>query len=124
MLDILAHRNKSGSLSGTILVNGRKLNRRSRFFGRISGYVYQDDKLFGSVTVTEAIRFIADMKLPIPHALKEERVKRVIEMLGLTHVANSMIGVPGRGISGGERRRVSIAMEVVVDPPILFLDEV
>lgn len=70
--------------------------------------------------------FSANLRLPesMPVAAKRERVEEVLAMLGLTHVADSRIGGPSqRGISGGEKRRVSIGVELVTSPAVLFLDE-
>lgn len=123
LLDILAKRNKEGYLSGKILVNGVDLGFS---FQRITGYVFQDDILMPTMTVKESLMFSANMRLPrcISHAVKEERVKQVMEDLGISHIENRMIGNElTRGISGGEKRRVSIGMELVISPSVLFLDE-
>lgn len=60
----------------------------------------------------------------MPDKEKSERIKELIELLGLSHVEDSVIGKEGRrGISGGERKRVSIGVEVITSPEVLFLDE-
>jgi ABC-type multidrug transport system ATPase subunit len=123
LLDILAFRRKSGSIKGTVLVNGRKPQSD---WHRISGYVYQEDLLMETMTVKECIMFSANTRLPdtITKKEKEERVNKVMEDLHIAHIADRSIGSAlRRGISGGEKRRVSIAMELVVSPNVMFLDE-
>lgn len=122
-LDVLAGRKNVGKIGGQILVNGRPVNKN---FKRIAGYVMQDDKMLGTFTVKEHLMYVAEFRLPsgMPRSQKEERVNAVMEELGIAHIANSRIGTDmTRGISGGERRRLSIASELVTDPSILFLDE-
>lgn len=85
--------------------------------------MFQDDQLLTIQTVREAVTFHANLRLPIPSSEKKTRVEQVLKLFGLQHIANSLIGVPGNGISGGERKRVCIACEVVAAPPLLFLDE-
>ncbi|GAA5899496.1 hypothetical protein JCM8208_000574 [Rhodotorula glutinis] len=92
------------------------------------GYVDQNDVLCETSTVREAVMFAAELKLgEIPHEQKRERVFEVLKQLGLLDIADSEIGSPEaggrRGISGGERRRVSIALELVARPAVLILDE-
>ncbi|DBA04319.1 TPA: hypothetical protein N0F65_002081 [Lagenidium giganteum] len=110
--------------SGEVLVDGKKASKRYR---QIAAYVQQDDTLFSTLTVRECIQYSAQLRLPasVTDAVKNAMVDRVIDELNLTHVANSRIGSSGksRGVSGGERRRVSIGMELVTSPQILFLDE-
>ena len=70
--------------------------------------------------------FAAKLRLPqtIPDKEKYARVAELVKLLGLSHVADSIIGKEGRrGISGGERKRVSIAVELITSPDVLFLDE-
>ena len=123
-LDILAGKNKRGAVTGEILINGKVPTRQ--LYKRVSGYVDQEDTLMGTLTVYETLLYSALLRLPgkMSRAAKEQRVRETMAELGIEHIANSMIGMPGkRGISGGEKRRVSIALEVVTSPSILFLDE-
>ncbi|CAO3693920.1 unnamed protein product [Umbelopsis ramanniana] len=124
LLDILARKPKRGVISGRILINGEVPTRKQ--FKRISSYVDQEDTLIGTLTVRETLMYSALLRLPrnVPLAIKQKRVEDTINELGLTHVADSYIGVPGqRSLSGGEKRRVSIGKELVTSPSILFLDE-
>lgn len=124
LVDILAGKNKGGKVSGQILLNGKQVHLSE--IRRAVGYVDQEDTLPPTQTVYEAVLFSAMMRLPeaMPIFRVHERVAEVIEMLGLTHCSNRRIGnVTTRGISGGEKRRVSIALELITRPPILILDE-
>ncbi|KAG0330586.1 hypothetical protein BG000_011675 [Podila horticola] len=124
LVDILAGKNKGGKVSGQILLNGKQVHLSE--IRRAVGYVDQEDTLPPTQTVYEAVLFSAMMRLPeaMPIYRVHERVAEVIEMLGLTHCSNRRIGnVTTRGISGGEKRRVSIALELITRPPILILDE-
>ncbi|KAF6718727.1 ATP-binding cassette sub-family G member 2 [Oryzias melastigma] len=80
----------------------------------------------GTLTVRENLRFSAALRLPgsVPQREKEARVNHLLRELGLTKVADSKVGTQmTRGISGGERKRTSIGMELIIDPAVLFLDE-
>uniref|UniRef100_M4BS88 ABC transporter domain-containing protein n=1 Tax=Hyaloperonospora arabidopsidis (strain Emoy2) TaxID=559515 RepID=M4BS88_HYAAE len=124
---LAAVQNGKSKVSGELLVDGNKVTRAYR---RVAAYVQQDDTLYSTLTVRECITYSAQLRLPLSmtDAAKGAMVQRIIEELNLGHVANSRIGVVGgssseRGISGGERRRVSIGMELVTSPRILILDE-
>ncbi|KAG0344133.1 hypothetical protein BG004_004708 [Podila humilis] len=124
LVDILAGKNKGGKVTGQILLNGKHVHLSQ--VRQAVGYVDQEDTLPPTQTVYEAVLFSAMMRLPeaMPIHRVHERVVEVIEMLGLTHCSNRRIGnVTTRGISGGEKRRVSIALELITRPPILILDE-
>ena len=85
-----------------------------------------DDMCLWNLTVRETVMFAAKLRLPqsTPEKVKEERVAELVELLGLSHIADSIIGKEGRrGISGGERKRVSIGVELITSPDVLFLDE-
>ncbi|XXG81473.1 hypothetical protein AAC387_Pa09g2099 [Persea americana] len=92
---------------------------------KICGFVTQEDNLLSLLTVKETLMFSARFRLRGMKAKeKEERVHLLMQELGLVHVANSFVGdEETRGISGGERKRVSIGVDVIHDPPILLLDE-
>lgn len=120
LLEILA--GKITPQTARICVN-RKPVDKSRF-KKISGYVTQKDTLFPLLTVEETLVFTAKLRLKLPKPELSSRVKSLIQELGLTHVANARVGDDRvRGISGGERRRVSIGVAVVHDPEVVILDE-
>ena len=123
LMDILAARKNRSYVRGQVLVNDAP---QPYYFKCITGYVTQDDCLEGTLSVKENIFFSANLRLPSHINLKErrERVQDVIDKLGLTGVENNKIGTEFiRGVSGGERKRTNIAMELVIAPSIIFLDE-
>ncbi|OMP05605.1 ABC transporter-like protein [Corchorus olitorius] len=124
LLDALANRIDRNSLKGSVTLNGEALE--SSVLKVISAYVMQDDLLFPMLTVEETLMFSADFRLPLSlsNAKKKERVQALIDQLGLRNAAKTIIGDEGRrGVSGGERRRVSIGIDIIHDPILLFLDE-
>ncbi|PKU39105.1 atp-binding cassette sub-family g member 2 [Limosa lapponica baueri] len=123
LLDILAARKDPHGLSGDILINGAP---QPANFKCTSGYVVQDDVVMGTLTVRENLKFSAALRLPksVKEQEKNERVNEIINELGLSKVADSKVGTQfTRGVSGGERKRTNIGMELITDPAILFLDE-
>ncbi|KAF0696989.1 hypothetical protein As57867_012256, partial [Aphanomyces stellatus] len=115
--------NGTTEFTGRVLLNGAPLPRN---FRQVAAYVHQDDCLLATLTVRESIEYSAFLRLPSSMTLvaKQQLVTRVLAELHLTHVADSRIGNASlRGVSGGERRRVSIGMELVTQPQMLFLDE-
>uniref|UniRef100_A0AAX7UF96 ABC transporter domain-containing protein n=1 Tax=Astatotilapia calliptera TaxID=8154 RepID=A0AAX7UF96_ASTCA len=122
-LDVLAARKDPAGLSGEVLIDGAP---QPPNFKCLSGYVVQDDVVMGTLTVRENFTFSAALRLPssISHKEKKQKVDRLIKELGLGRVADSKVGTQLiRGISGGERKRTNIGMELIIDPPVLFLDE-
>nr|XP_056711303.1 broad substrate specificity ATP-binding cassette transporter ABCG2-like [Euleptes europaea] len=123
LLDILATRKDPRGLTGEILINGHPQPPQ---FKCMSGYVIQDDIVMGTLTVRENLEFSAALRLPASMSSEEkkERVDQVIVELDLTKVANAKVGTQFiRGISGGEKKRVCIGLELITHPAILFLDE-
>lgn len=119
----------SGSVraaSGRIAVGG--IDMASRFDelrGQI-GYVPQDDIMHAELTVGQAVWYAARLRLPRDYSRAEirRRVTAVLDQLGLADVEHTRIGTPERrGVSGGQRKRVNVALELITDPPILLLDE-
>ncbi|KAK7284245.1 hypothetical protein RJT34_18987 [Clitoria ternatea] len=124
LIDALADRISKESLKGTVTLNGDVLD--SSLLKVISAYVMQDDLLFPMLTVEETLMFSAEFRLPrsLSKSKKKARVQALIDQLGLRNAANTVIGDEGhRGVSGGERRRVSIGIDIIHDPIVLFLDE-
>src|SRR5262249_19030051 len=112
--------------SGIVRINGEDLyNIYDNLRGSI-GYVPQDDLVHPELTVFEAVKYSAKFRLPPDYSEAEidARVEQTIKDLGLDSVKNLQIGKPEKKIlSGGQRKRVNIALELVTDPVILFLDE-
>ena len=125
-LDILARKNKRGTVVGDFYVNGEKVNDND--YKNVVGFVDQEDTMLPTLTVHETIMTSALLRLPrdMGRSAKEQRVYEVEKQLGIHGIRDSLIGSEegkGRGISGGEKRRVGIACELVTSPSILFLDE-
>ena len=125
-LDILARKNKRGVAQGDFYVNGERVLDSE--YRNVIGFVDQDDTMLPTLTVHETILTSALLRLPRNMGLsaKEQRVHEVERQLGILHIKDQLIGSEegsGRGISGGEKRRVGIACELVTSPSILFLDE-
>ncbi|KAG9153018.1 hypothetical protein Leryth_026018 [Lithospermum erythrorhizon] len=112
-----------GKVSGIITYNGQQF---SSFTRRKIGFVTQDDVLYPHLTVLETLTYAALLRLPgkLSKEEKIEQVELIIKELGLTRCRNSIVGGPLiRGVSGGERKRVSIGQEMLVNPSLLLLDE-
>lgn len=124
LLDVLAGRKTVGRTQGEVLFAGVKPTKE--FLRRYTGYVEQFDTLLPSLTVHEMLMYTAELKRPLkePLAHKKEAVQQVLEALALEGCAGTKIGDPlHRGISGGQAKRVNIAISLVTRPRVLFLDE-
>ncbi|KAI0565719.1 ABC transporter-like protein [Gracilaria domingensis] len=128
MLNMLSGRLKSSSkctTGGHVYVNGQSRNFTT--FPHIAKFVEQDDTtMFAELTVHEQILFAARLALSsdVPEQRKQARVEKIIQELGLSKCRDTFIGNElTRGVSGGERRRVAIGVELVTDPSLIFLDE-
>ncbi|KAL5017917.1 hypothetical protein ScPMuIL_003639 [Solemya velum] len=123
LLDILAGRKEPRGLAGHILIDGATPPDN---FKCMVGYVVQDDVVMGTLSVRENFHFSASLRLPkgVSHEEKKKRVELVINELGLKNCAETRVGTEFiRGVSGGERKRTNIGMELIISPRILFLDE-
>jgi ABC transport system ATP-binding/permease protein len=112
--------------AGQVRINGEDLYAIYDALRGSIGYVPQDDIVHPELTVFEAVRYSAKFRLPPDYSDEEitRRVDTTLAQLGLEQVAHLQIGKPERKIlSGGQRKRVNIAMELVTDPVIMFLDE-
>ncbi|KAG8954684.1 hypothetical protein FRC04_011117 [Tulasnella sp. 424] len=126
LIELLAGKNKDGIASGALTFftpSGTPPPRRPRI-----GFVDQTDILPSTLTVKEALLFAARLRLPesVSEADKAARVFEVMQQLGISDLADMKIGGTfgqGRGVSGGEMRRISIGLELVARPEILILDE-
>ncbi|KAK8563345.1 hypothetical protein V6N12_035493 [Hibiscus sabdariffa] len=91
---------------------------------KICGFVAQDDDLLPLLTVRETLNFSAKFRLKDMSSKEEERVESLMQGLGLLHITDSFVGDQEHlGISGGERKMVSIGVDMIHDPPILLLHE-
>ncbi|XP_047094322.1 ABC transporter G family member 23 [Lolium rigidum] len=132
LLRILSGRGTGSEIAKppTVSINGHAVTSRAQL-RRTCGFVTQDDNLLPLLTVRETILFAARFRLRSDVTARErsERVDALMQELGLSEVADSYVGggdgemSSARGVSGGERKRVSIAVDIVHDPPVLLLDE-
>ncbi len=105
-------------------MNGKKV--ASGHVRKLCAYVVQDDVLYAFLTVKETLTLATHFYLPSSMSLQDKKayVKDVINALGLAKAANTIIGDERvRGVSGGERKRVSVGVELISNPSLLFLDE-
>ncbi|XP_051504193.1 ATP-binding cassette sub-family G member 8-like isoform X1 [Myxocyprinus asiaticus] len=125
LLDIITCRDEGGSMkSGEILINGKPSTRS--LAKKSIAHVRQDDRLLPHLTVRETLAFVAKLRLPahFSQEQRDQRVDDVIAELRLRQCAHTRVGNDYvRGVSGGERRRVSIAVQLLWNPGILILDE-
>ena len=106
-----------GTVAGSVYIDNTLMEES--IFQREAGYVLQTDNLLPNLTVKETLTYTSVLKFPdtTDFAVLESRVQDVMEEMGLRHVANERIGGSiERGISGGEKRRVSIALQLLQDP--------
>jgi ABC-type multidrug transport system ATPase subunit len=125
LLNVLASRSQgAASVDAKVLVNGAVPSRTA--FRQMSRFVEQEDALIGSLTVRETLYFASRLASTssLPRAERAARIDGLLGSFGLGRQSDTIIGTPIRkGISGGQKRRVGIASQLITSPKILFLDE-
>ncbi|KAI6652906.1 Protein white [Oopsacas minuta] len=127
-LNFLTHKAlsvRTFKVAGEVFINGENCSRFE--LAQISAYVQQEDIFIGTITVKEHLIFNALLRMGNKFSYKEklERVKQVIHVMGLNKCKNNTIGLPGytKAISGGEKKRLSFATELLNNPMLLLADE-
>ncbi|AOA65255.1 Plasma membrane ATP-binding cassette (ABC) transporter [Komagataella phaffii CBS 7435] len=123
LLNTLSQRINFGTITGDIFVNGRPLDSS---FKRRTGFVQQSDLHLAEYSVRESLRFAVNLRQSekVPQAEKYEYVEKIINLLGMQNYAEAIIGKIGRGLNVEQRKKLSIAVELVAKPSLLlFLDE-
>uniref|UniRef100_A0AAG5DN16 ABC transporter domain-containing protein n=1 Tax=Anopheles atroparvus TaxID=41427 RepID=A0AAG5DN16_ANOAO len=124
LMAALAYRTQRTAIQGDILVNGHPIGP---YMYRLSGFVHQDDLFVGSLTVHEHLYFMAKLKLNprVTHQAIEQMIQDILERVGLARCSQTRIGEDGDGkmLSGGEKKRLAFATELLTKPTILFCDE-
>merc|ERR1712151_1049885 len=124
MGNALCGRASYGNVTGSIKINGREGGVQE--FPKLVGFVPQDDVMHADLTVEQNIYYNAQLRLPrgTPKEDIRTHVSKVIAALGLERVSHIVVGDPEkRGISGGQKKRVNIGMELAAMPAIMFMDE-
>ncbi|XP_061336750.1 pleiotropic drug resistance protein 1-like isoform X2 [Gastrolobium bilobum] len=124
LMDVLAGRKTGGYIEGTIKVSGYP--KKQETFARISGYCEQNDIHSPHVTVYESLLYSAWLRLPsgVDSSTRKMFIEEVMELVELTTLRNSLVGLPGvSGLSTEQRKRLTIAVELVANPSIIFMDE-
>jgi ABC transport system ATP-binding/permease protein len=104
--------------AGAVYLNGDNLHQHFNLYRSHIGYVPQDDIIHQDLTVAEVLMYACKLRLP-PDTNLQQMLHRTLAQIKLTHVAHTFI----RDLSGGQRKRVSIGVELLADPKLFFLDE-
>ncbi|XP_057868467.2 ABC transporter G family member 39 [Cryptomeria japonica] len=124
LMDVLAGRKTGGYIEGSISISGYPKNQET--FARISGYCEQNDIHSPNVTVYESLVYSAWLRLPrdFDERTRTMFVQEVMELVELTPLRDALVGLPGvTGLSTEQRKRLTIAVELVANPSIIFMDE-
>lgn len=112
------------TIEGDMRLNGKEYT--TTLLKQVSAYVMQDDLVMAELTVGEALAYASHLRLPasLTKEQRKERENEVLRMMGIEHCRDTVVGDTRRkGISGGERKRLCVAMELLARPKLLFLDE-
>ncbi|CAL4948795.1 unnamed protein product [Urochloa decumbens] len=124
LMDVLAGRKTGGYIEGDITISGYP--KKQETFARISGYCEQNDIHSPHVTLYESLLFSAWLRLPSDVNLETRKmfIEEVMDLVELTSLRGSLVGLPGvSGLSTEQRKRLTIAVELVANPSIIFMDE-
>ena len=111
---------ESPGSSGAVYIGGQELNQYFDYLKMQIGYVPQDDIVHRELTVDESLWYAGKLRLPhFTETQLRSKINQVLEELNIAHIRSNLVS----NISGGQRKRVSIAVEILTDPLILFLDE-
>ncbi|MCO5557016.1 hypothetical protein L7F22_010571 [Adiantum nelumboides] len=124
LMDVLAGRKTGGYTEGSISISG--FRKKQETFSRISGYCEQNDIHSPNVTVVESLVFSAWLRLPkeVDKRMRVMFVEEVMDLVELTPIKDALVGLPGvNGLSTEQRKRLTVAVELVANPSIIFMDE-
>ncbi|XP_011005513.1 PREDICTED: ABC transporter G family member 31 isoform X1 [Populus euphratica] len=124
LMDVLAGRKTGGYIEGDIKISGYPKEQRT--FARISGYVEQNDIHSPQLTIEESLLFSSSLRLPkeVSQEQRVEFVEEVMRLVELDTLRQALVGLPGSsGLSTEQRKRLTIAVELVANPSIIFMDE-
>nr|KYP71089.1 ABC transporter G family member 34 [Cajanus cajan] len=124
LMDVLAGRKTGGYIEGSISISGYPKNQST--FARVSGYCEQNDIHSPNVTVYESLLFSAWLRLTsdVTTQTRKMFVEEVMELVELKPIKDAIVGLPGvNGLSTEQRKRLTIAVELVANPSIIFMDE-
>ncbi|ONK59464.1 uncharacterized protein A4U43_C08F6690 [Asparagus officinalis] len=124
LMDVLAGRKTGGYIDGDICISGYP--KKQETFARISGYCEQNDIHSPHITVYESLVYSAWLRLPseVDANARKAFVEEVMELVELSSLRGALVGLPGvNGLSTEQRKRLTIAVELVANPSIIFMDE-
>nr|XP_043627458.1 pleiotropic drug resistance protein 1-like isoform X7 [Erigeron canadensis] len=124
LMDVLAGRKTGGYIDGRITISGYP--KKQETFARVAGYCEQTDIHSPHVTVSESLQYSAWLRLPpeVDSATRQMFVEEVMELVELVPLREALVGLPGvNGLSTEQRKRLTIAVELVANPSIIFMDE-
>uniref|UniRef100_A0A3Q7GZ29 ABC transporter domain-containing protein n=1 Tax=Solanum lycopersicum TaxID=4081 RepID=A0A3Q7GZ29_SOLLC len=124
LMDVLAGRKTGGHITGNIYISGHP--KKQETFARVSGYCEQNDVHSPCLTIHESLLFSAWLRLSSQVDVKTQKafVEEVMELVELTSLRGALVGLPGvDGLSTEQRKRLTIAVELVANPSIVFMDE-
>ncbi|XP_021906480.1 pleiotropic drug resistance protein 1-like isoform X2 [Carica papaya] len=124
LMDVLAGRKTGGYIDGNITVSGYP--KKQETFARIFGYCEQNDIHSPNLTVSESLVYSAWLRLnsDIDAETRKRFVEQVMELVELNPLRKALVGLPGiSGLSTEQRKRVTIAVELVANPSVIFMDE-